>query len=193
MNHPLDIVLESSTKRDFIDELKGVPGGERIRDCIQCGTCSGSCPVAYAMDLTPRQIIASIRAGLRDRVLGCDALWLCTSCYTCTLRCPRQIGVTDIIYGLKRVAMAEGKVAGATRAVAMATSFASQIEKRGRNHETSLLMSYYMKTNPFAMLGMAPLGAKLLSRGRMPLTGEKIRGLDQIRAIVAKTREIGGL
>ena len=193
MNQPLDIVLEASTKHDFIDELKSIPGGERIRDCIQCGVCSGSCPVSYAMDLPPRQIIASIRAGMRDRVLGCESLWLCTSCYHCTLRCPREIAVTDIIYGLKRLAMAEGKVEGATRAVAMATSFASQIEKRGRNHETSLLMAYYMKTNPFAMLGMAPLGAKLLSRGRMPLTGEKIRGIDQIRAIVAKTREIGGL
>jgi quinone-modifying oxidoreductase, subunit QmoC len=193
MNHPLDIVLESSTKRDFIDELKGVPGGERIRDCIQCGVCSGSCPVSYAMDLPPRQIIASIRAGMRDRVLGCESLWLCTSCYHCTLRCPRQIAVTDIIYALKRLAMAEGKVEGAARAVAMAKSFADQIEKRGRNHETSLLMAYYMKTNPFAAIGMAPLGMKLMSRGRMPLTGEKIRGIDQIRAIVAKTREIGGL
>ena len=85
-----DIVLESGTRHDFIDELLTVPGGERLKDCIQCGTCSGSCPVSYYMDNPPRKLFAMIRAGMRDQVLGSDSLWLCTSCYTCTLRCPRE-------------------------------------------------------------------------------------------------------
>jgi heterodisulfide reductase subunit C len=190
-----DIVLEASTRRDFIDELHGVPGGDKIRDCIQCGTCSGSCPVSYQMDHTPRKLFALIRAGMRDQVLASESLWLCTSCYSCAQRCPQGISVTDIMYALKRLAMSEGKAPGAVKAVAFASSFADGVEKNGRSHETSLLMRFYMKVNPFGLMRKAPLGMALMSRGRMPLTGEKIKDkdIDQLRAIIAKTEEIGGL
>jgi heterodisulfide reductase subunit C len=188
-----DIVLESGTRRDFISELLTVPGGEGLQDCIQCGTCSGSCPVSYFMDNPPRKLFAMIRAGLRDRVLDSDSLWLCTSCYICTLRCPKEIAVTDIIYGLKRLAMREGRVTGATRAAALADSFVKVVDSRGRNFEPELLVRYYMKTNPMAMLRQGKLGIRLLRRGRMPLRGDRIKGRKQIRILIEKSREIGGL
>ncbi len=193
MERPTDIVLESGTRHDFIDELLSVPGGERLSDCIQCGTCSGSCPVSYYMDNPPRKLFAMIRAGLRDRVLQSESLWLCTSCYMCTLRCPKQIAVTDIIYALKRLAMSEGKLGGAFKAAALANSFVGVVNNRGRNFEPELLVRYYLKTNPLALLKKAPLGMKLLGRGRMPILGERIQGREQIRTIIAKSREIGGL
>ena len=188
-----DIVLEASTRRDFVDELHAVPGGEKVRDCIQCGTCSGSCPVSYFMDNPPRKLLAMLRAGLREQVLESTSIWLCTSCYMCTLRCPRQIAVTDIMYGLKRIAIAEGKTANAKKAATLARSFAQVVNERGRNFEPELLIRYYLKADPMAMMEQAPLGLKLLRRGRMPLRGEKIRGLDQIHSIVAKTQDMGGL
>ncbi|MFC2173998.1 4Fe-4S dicluster domain-containing protein [Acidobacteriota bacterium] len=188
-----DIVLEAGTKHDFIDELLAVPGGERIRGCIQCGTCSGSCPVSYYMDTPPRKLFAMVRAGLRDEVLQSDSLWLCTSCYTCTLRCPKQIAITDIIYALKRLAMKEGKVRGAIKAAALANSFVDVVNRRGRNYEPELLVRYYLKTNPASMIKKAALGMKLFFRGRMPLSGERIQGIDEIRTIIARSSEIGGL
>jgi len=188
-----DIVLESGTRHDFIDELLSVPGGERLRECIQCGTCSGSCPVSYYMDHPPRKLFAMARAGMRDAVLDSDSVWLCTSCYACSERCPRQIPVTDIIYALKRLAMHEGRVAGAERAMTLARSFVEIVDRRGRNFEPELLVRYYLRTNPLALLGKAGLGLRLLRRGRMPIRGEKIKGLESIRALVAKSHEIGGL
>ena len=188
-----DIVLESGTRHDFIDELLSVPGGERLKDCIQCGTCSGSCPVSYYMDNPPRKLFAMVRAGMREQVLESDSLWLCTSCYTCTLRCPKEIAVTDIIYGLKRIAIQEGKVSGAAKAAALADSFVDVVNSRGRNFEPELLIRFYAKTSPLAMLGQAGLGLKLLVRGRMPIVGKRIKGRDQIRTIIAKSKEIGGL
>jgi len=193
MEQKRDIVLEASTKRDFIEELAEVPGGERIRDCIQCGTCSGSCPVSYFMDNTPRKLIAMIRAGMRDMVLDSASLWLCTSCYTCTVRCPQKIAITDIIYALKRLAMKEQRKAGATKAAALAKTFVKVVNARGRNFEPSLLISYYLKTNPAGLLGKAPLGMKLMGRGRFPLSVAKVKGKDQIQAIVAKVEELGGI
>jgi quinone-modifying oxidoreductase subunit QmoC len=188
-----EIVLEASTHRDFLDELLTVPGGERVQACIQCGTCSGSCPVSLFMDNPPRKLFAMIRAGLRDRVLESNSLWLCTSCYVCSIRCPRQIAVTDIIYALKRLAMKEGKVAGAVKAAALAGSFVDVVNRRGRNFEPELIMRYYMKTDPPGLVKKASLGMKLFSRGRLPLSGKMIRGRDQIRTIIAKAREIGGV
>ena len=46
----------TTVKRDpsFVDSL--IPAGELLNRCIQCGTCSASCPSAHAMDLTPRQM-----------------------------------------------------------------------------------------------------------------------------------------
>ncbi len=193
MTNHRDIVLEAGTRRDFIDELHSVPGGERVRDCIQCGTCSGSCPVSYYMDNPPRKLFAMIRAGLREQVLSSDSLWLCTSCYMCTLRCPQQIAVTDIIYALKRIAMRERKVEGAVKAAALASSFVRVVNRRGLNFEPELLLRYYMRTRPLDLLQKARLGLQLLARGRFPLHGESIQGRDQIRTIIAKAQEIGEL
>ena len=193
MDPPQDIVLEASTQRDFIRELRLVPGGDRIRDCIQCGTCSGSCPVSYFMDNPPRKLFAMARAGLRDRVLESASLWVCTSCYQCTIRCPRQIAVTDIIYALKRLAMREGKAEGAAKAVALAKTFAGVVNRRGRNFEASLLTRYYLKISPIGLLKKIPLGMKLLLRGRFPLRGRKIAGRDEIQTIIAKAEEMGGV
>ncbi len=193
MDRQGEIILEAGTSHDFIDELLHVPGGDRVRECIQCGICSGSCPVGYFMDNPPRKLFAMIRAGLRDEVLHSDSLWLCTSCYMCTLRCPKQIEVTDIIYGLKRIAMREGKASGAERAVALANSFVRVVDRRGRSFEPELLIRYYMSVDPIGLLKKAVLGLKLFLRGRMPIRGEKIRDLDQLRTIIARSDEIGGL
>lgn len=192
MSNHGDIVREGATRRQFIDELLNVPGGERVHDCIQCGTCSGSCPVSYAMDNGPRKLMAMIRAGMRDEVLGSESIWQCSSCYMCTLRCPKKIAITDIMYALKRIAMSEGKARG-EKTAAMAELFVAGIEKNGRNSETGLLMRYYLKTDPFGMFRKAPLGMRLMMRGRMPLRGERIKDIDQIRAIIAKTQEMGGI
>ncbi len=64
------VIYEQAMDLNFLDEIYHIPGGEKIKDCIQCGTCSGSCPVSWAMEETPRQIFAMIRAGMRDKVLG---------------------------------------------------------------------------------------------------------------------------
>ena len=90
------------------------------------------------------------------------SLWCCTSCYDCTIRCPQQIAVTDIIYGLKRLAMKEGRVAGAKKATTLANSFVDVVNHRGRNFEPELLIRYYGKTQPTGLLEKARLGMKLL-------------------------------
>jgi heterodisulfide reductase subunit D len=83
-------------------------GGERVIACYQCGTCSGSCPTASAMEYNPRRILHMLRLGQGERVLNSRSIWLCTSCYSCTTRCPREIKITDALIGLRRLAVDRG-------------------------------------------------------------------------------------
>lgn len=91
-------VLESKTGTLQSGE-EAIVHREELLKCIQCGTCSASCPTAYAMDYTPRQIIAALRAGELDKVLRSNTPWLCASCYYCTVRCPAGIQFTEFLYG----------------------------------------------------------------------------------------------
>ena len=72
--------------RQFTSDL--IPAGDKLRVCMQCGTCTATCASAYAMDYTPRQLWHMARLGLKDQVLNSKALWLCSICYCCTLYCP---------------------------------------------------------------------------------------------------------
>jgi heterodisulfide reductase subunit D len=98
----------SSIELDFEFGQKITPDLAELRTCIQCGTCSASCPTAYAMDYSPRQLWKLIQLGLRDEVVNSRTFWLCTTCKACTARCPRGINLTDTMLMLKQYAVKEG-------------------------------------------------------------------------------------
>jgi heterodisulfide reductase subunit C len=95
----------------FKYEVVKMPGGEKLLQCFQCGTCTSDCPVArFDEKYRPRNIIRMVQLGLKDRVLGSDFLWLCASCFTCTDRCPQGVEVASVIRVLKNMAAAEGRI-----------------------------------------------------------------------------------
>jgi heterodisulfide reductase subunit C len=185
------VLYEQSMDPGFLDEVYGIHGGEKIKDCIQCGTCSGSCPVSWAMEETPRQIFAMIRAGMRDRILDSLTIWTCASCYQCAQRCPQEIKITDIMYMLKRMAIRENRKRS-RHARALSRLFVEIVNKYGRNRETELMTRFMLATNPLASIAAAPLALSLRTHGRLPLGGSKVRDIDGLRKIVAKAQELGG-
>jgi len=80
----------------------------KLLSCMQCGTCSATCPTAYAMDYTPRQLWQMIRLGLEAEVLSSRTFWLCTVCKSCQVKCPRGIRLTDTMVALKEYAHRQG-------------------------------------------------------------------------------------
>ena len=74
---------------------------EKLRRCIQCGTCSTTCPTAYAMDYSPRQLWRMVNLGMRDEVLNSRTFWLCTTCKSCQVQCPRGIDLMEAMIALK--------------------------------------------------------------------------------------------
>lgn len=185
------VLYEQAMRLDFLDQVYQIPGGERIKDCIQCGTCSGSCPVSWAMEETPRKIFAMIRAGMKDHVLNSTTIWTCASCYKCTVRCPQGIRITDIMYILKRMAIREKRERSKYHQ-ALSQSFVTLVNRYGRNHETSLMTRFLLKTKPAGAFSAAPIGMSLWARGRLPFRATRVRDIETLQKIVALAQKIGG-
>jgi heterodisulfide reductase subunit C len=90
----------------FRHEIAAEPGGEMIRFCFQCGTCTASCPVRAVEDkFNPRRIIRMALLGMRNDVLTSSFVWLCSSCYACQERCPQGVKITGIMGALRNIAV----------------------------------------------------------------------------------------
>jgi heterodisulfide reductase subunit C len=108
-----DCIRASEIDHHFKYEILNSPGGEKLLSCFQCGTCTADCPMArFSDNYRPRQIIRMTQLGLKERVLSLDALWLCTSCFTCTDRCPQDVEVANVIRVLRNLAAQQGYVPG---------------------------------------------------------------------------------
>jgi len=183
-------VWQDQPDLNFLDEILAMPGGEAAAACIQCGTCSGACPTVRDMDSSPREIVAFVRAGYRDRVLSSNTIWMCASCYSCYVRCPKEIKITDFMYKLKQMAMRGGyKSPTSKRAEVLAKKFAGNIRWLGRSNEMWLLVKYFLATNIFDALKYAGMGLSLLTTGRLSLFPKKSKGAAEVRKIAAKCRE----
>jgi Fe-S oxidoreductase len=82
----------------FLGDVVALPEGDSIYRCMQCGTCSASCPLGDVLEYGPRQIILKARCGAIADVLASPSVWMCVGCYTCSSRCPRGIDLTDTIW-----------------------------------------------------------------------------------------------
>jgi len=176
--------------KEFLDKVYALPHGKKIKECIQCGTCSASCPSAAAMEYSPREIIACLRAGMLDKVLNANTVWMCVSCYSCTVRCPAGIPFTDIMYELKRLELDKG-LSKDSHAATMAKTFVECVDRHGRNAEAELIRKYYLRTNPLDVLGQIPLTMKLLKRGRLAFLPHNIKGREGLRKMMAAIEENG--
>jgi heterodisulfide reductase subunit C len=85
------------------------PGGENIKKCFSCGTCTAGCPVREVTDrYNPRRIIRMAILGMKKEVLSGPFIWLCSSCYTCYERCPQDVRIPELMNAIKNIAVREG-------------------------------------------------------------------------------------
>jgi len=83
-------------------------GGKTLDLCYQCGTCTGSCPSGRTTAFRTRQLIRKAQLGLKDDILPSEDLWMCTTCYSCVERCPRDVEIVDIIILMRNMAVQKG-------------------------------------------------------------------------------------
>jgi quinone-modifying oxidoreductase subunit QmoC len=186
------VKLESRLDPQFADRIAALAGGDTLRECIQCGTCSAVCPMSAYMDYTPRQLIAMTRAGFKDEVLSSLSIWVCASCYACTVECPKQIPVTEVMHALKRTAVQEEVHPKRFAVPVLARIFVHDVDSWGRNTESRLAMKLYLRTRPTLMLKDAVLGQRLMRRGRMGLRRESVRERAQLRTMLRALGDVRG-
>ncbi len=173
----------------FVDQV--APDREKLLTCIQCGTCTASCPTAYAMDYTPRQLWRLIQLGLKEEVLSSNSFWLCTACYSCTLRCLRGIACTETMCTLKRMAVSAGmeKLSSSAR---FYEAFRDTVRRHGRLHEVELMTTFFGRAKRLGATGYTRLAFTLWRKGKVSLDASavNIRLLNQIEAIYRKVEEL---
>jgi heterodisulfide reductase subunit C len=181
---------EADLRESFWRQLEAVPNSEKIKSCIQCGTCTGSCPVSYAMDISPREVIALFRAGDMESLLNSKTIWVCASCYACQTRCPSLIKVTDIMYALKRLAMEKKIYPPHFPVHSLSETFVNIMNKFGRLHEPLFLVTFLMKTNPFKLFNFMPLGIRMAKRKRIAYIPSRIKNINSLKKIIKKAEQM---
>ncbi|MFQ5721412.1 MAG: 4Fe-4S dicluster domain-containing protein [Candidatus Aminicenantales bacterium] len=184
------VKYEEELDKNFLEEIKEMSGCETIDRCIQCGTCSSSCPMAVYMDYPPRKIVAMIKNGFKEDALKSFTIWLCPSCYTCQVRCPANIKITDVMYALKRKAIEEEIYPSRFSIPVLDKEMSKLIAKYGRNSELWLVLNMYLKSkNPLGLLKMSSTGLSLMKTGRMSLKKEKIKNRKQLQSLLKAVKE----
>ena len=133
------------------------------------------------------------REGSKRDVLESFTIWLCPSCYSCTVECPRRIRVTDVMYALKPRAIEDGVYPKRFPIPVLASDFGSMVRRNGRVTESWLIVKVFLKTAILRLLGMSKLGTKLFLSGRMVMMPESIRDRKQLQTrldAVEKSREV---
>jgi heterodisulfide reductase subunit C len=141
------------------------------------------------MDLTPRQMWRLAQLGFRDEVLHSKAMWLCSLCYTCHVRCPRGIPLTETIVKLKQLALQEG-IGEWRESTAFYRAFADVMRRYGRTREIEFMVRYFLATNPLSALGYAQLGLTLLGRGKAHLEMPRLGGEGRLERLFERVAEL---
>lgn len=163
---------------------------QKVQACMQCGTCSGSCASAFAMDLTPRQLWRLAQLGEKDAIFESKTFYLCSACYYCTLRCPRGLPLTETMAALKRLAATEG-IARYKQSVNFYRTFMDTVRRYGRVREMEFMNRYFFSMmNPFFPLQFVPLGIKLMTKRKIPLEVPRLFGEGRFDRLFKKVAEL---
>lgn len=93
-------ISKDVVQSDFVHKVEDL-SGQNILQCYQCGECSSGCPVASEMDVLPNQVIRLIQLGQEDAVMAAESPWVCASCYTCYVRCPKGVSIAQLMEAVR--------------------------------------------------------------------------------------------
>ena len=166
------------------------PIQEMVRACIQCGTCTASCPNEFAMDHTPRKLWRMVLMGLKDQIFQSKTFALCSNCYCCTLRCPRGLPLTEAMDALKQIAAREC-LANYRQSTLFYKNFLQSVRRHGRVNEMEFMAFYFAAMrNPFIPLRFAPLGVRLMRKGKVSVAAVPLNARRPLESIFRKVEAL---
>ena len=175
-------------EKDFRGEVEKL-SGQKVPDCYQCGECTAGCPVCFAMDRTPNQIMRMVQLGLADEVLRTQAIWLCAGCETCATRCPKLVELSKVMDALRQIAVKRGIKCPDPEIQAFHETFLLTVENLGRVHEMGMIGILKAKTRKFTK--DVPTGIKLFLKGKLAILPSIIKDRRGVKRIFKQAREGG--
>ncbi|MGC8492074.1 MAG: 4Fe-4S dicluster domain-containing protein [Syntrophobacteraceae bacterium] len=152
----------TSSERQFLDQVIR-KSGQNLLECLQCGKCSGGCPITSNEVGGPRKLIAEILAGMKEEALGDPTWWYCVSCGTCATRCPVEINIYQVATVLCEMAERENVTPCEPDIHRFEELFLKSVREHGRVEELQTAMLFNLQTRkPFKDAGK---GLRLMLRG----------------------------
>ena len=178
---------EIGTKKPLSEDLTSWETGINVQDCYQCQKCSAGCPVAFAMDYKPNQIMQMIALGMKDRVLSSKTIWVCASCYTCSTRCPNDIDIAGVMDWLRQSALREGVVPAEKEVPLFHAALLDSIRSHGRVYELGMMARYKMKTG--RLLDDMKLGWKMFRKGKLKLFPSGVKRKKEVTELFREVKK----
>ncbi len=183
------LIIPDSRWRCEVEKCSGV----KVSACYQCKKCSSGCPVTFAMDYLPNQILHMIQMGLKNEVLRSATIWVCASCETCTTRCPNDIDIARIMDAMRRESRKSGLATGEKKVPVFHDAFLSSIKSTGRVYELGMIGRYSLKSGDIkekivsgSFIEEVKLGWQMLKKGKLKLFPQKIKQTGEIKRLFKK-------
>jgi heterodisulfide reductase subunit C2 len=198
-NHKRVIMMPTTLKEPLEPSFslaERLAGLTSVSACYQCTKCSAGCPLTFAMDFYPDQVIRLALLGQEAQVLGCRTIWVCSSCETCTTRCPNNIDIAGVMDWLKEAAIASGQALPQPQVTRFHQSFLDTVRLAGGRLSEPLLLGLYQwrcggtlgKLKSGALAADLRMAWELARRRRLvPRLPHRLKGVGEIKAMFKKS------
>jgi len=171
----------------FLEQLE-TAGPYQAGACFQCRKCTNGCPVTFAMDLLPDEVIRLVILGQRQQVLRCQTIWVCAACETCTTRCPNDVKIAELMDCLKPSPQPQ--------ILTLHETFLKDVKRWGRVFETTFLPEYLLRSGELCRKWHAGtwhaelrLSWQMTRKKRFPMFPRTIKGKKEVRKILSGRKQ----
>jgi heterodisulfide reductase subunit C len=161
--------------------------GEKVSLCYQCRKCTNGCPLSFAMDLKPNQVMRMIQLGLKEELLRSKTIWICASCQTCTTRCPNDIDIAHVMDSLRQMCQESGVPAGEAKIAKFHKAFLDSVRRHGRIFELGMVGQY--KLASLDLLSDTKLAWDMFKKGKLKFLPHGIQGKKEVREMFGKQKK----
>ncbi len=163
---------------------------QNVALCHQCKKCTSGCPVTFAMDILPHQVVHLLNLGQIDKLLESKTIWTCASCETCSTRCPNGIDISHIMDTLRQLSIKNSAVKQHASAPLFHDEFLKSVRQSGRVNEFKTIGIYTLKNQGVTgLLKQARTGIKMLLTGKLKLINHPVKNTTEIREIFERSKE----
>ena len=164
--------------------------GEKVSLCYQCRKCTNGCPLAFAMDVMPNQVMRMIQLGLEEELFRSKTIWVCASCQTCTTRCPNDIDIAHLVDTLRQLSLEAGVPPAEPKVVKFHNAFLDSLRRNGRVFELGMVGQYKLTTGD--LFSDTKMAWEMLKRGKLKFLPARIKAKQEVRDMFKKRKGVRG-